>query len=322
MSPKLLDIKGQRFGILTALSRLPEKEDRYYLWDCLCDCGGQVQASTKKLLRGTITNCGCVPKTTAANGTIAEDITGQRFGMLTALSREKSKAGKTRWLCRCDCGETIIATTSMLKAGHTWHCGCIRGETRYSTKLNLHGKRFGRLMAVKPTEKRNAKGSVIWECRCDCGTVVEIPCEFLVSGNTTSCGCRKQEIQGSIGDNLTFVDGTCVEWLRSRKHRNDNTSGFRGVNKTPHGRWRASIGFKRRRYHIGTFETFEEAKNARLDVEKALHDDFVLAWEKWNAIAAVDSDWALDNPLIFDVFKNDGKLIVYAPILSESAEST
>ena len=320
MSPKILDLTGQRFGKLTAISRLPSKEHRYYLWDCICECGGRAQVSTKKLIRGTIDNCGCVPKTTAKNGSIAEDITGRRFGKLTAISRAETKGEKTHWLCNCDCGGTRITSTFKLKSGHTWHCGCETEGPRYKTTLDLEGKRFGRLVVVRMTDKRNSKGSVVWECVCDCGKVIEIACEHLVSGNTTSCGCRKQEIMDSIGEHLTFVDGTCVEWLRSRKHRSDNTSGHRGVYKAPNGRWRVSIGFKRKRYYIGSYETFEEAKEARLTAEKKLHDDFVLAWEKWNSLAANDSDWAEDNPFIFDVFLVDGDIVVYAPILNRVIE--
>lgn len=34
--------------------------------------------------------------------------------------------------------------------------------------LNLSGQRFGRLVAIRPTEER-WRTSVVWECRCDCG---------------------------------------------------------------------------------------------------------------------------------------------------------
>ena len=208
----------------------------------------------------------------------------------------------------------------MLKSGRSWHCGCVKGRAINSKKLDLQGKRFGRLVAVRLTEKRDSKGSVIWECICDCGNMVEVSADSLVHGNYVSCGCRKQEIKDAVGEHLTFVDGTCIEWLRSRKHRSDNTSGHRGVYKAPNGRWRVSIGFKRKRYYIGSYKTFEEAKEARLTAEKKLHDDFVLAWEKWNSLAANDSDWAEDNPFIFDVFPVDGDIVVYAPILNRVIE--
>lgn len=71
--PVQRDLTGQRFGKLTVLERTNEKQDRYYLWRCRCDCGGEILVNTKRLRRGTVTNCGCVPKTTARRGMIAED---------------------------------------------------------------------------------------------------------------------------------------------------------------------------------------------------------------------------------------------------------
>ena len=73
--PKKSNLIGQRFGKLTVISKAEETQDRYALWNCRCDCGGEIQANTKRLVRGTIWNCGCVPKTNAKNGTIAEDLT-------------------------------------------------------------------------------------------------------------------------------------------------------------------------------------------------------------------------------------------------------
>lgn len=307
--------------MLTALACLRAKENGYYIWECICDCGGRIEVSTKKLMRGTVTDCGCIPKTTVANGSKAEDIKGQRFGKLTAISKEESMGGKTRWLCICVCGRNKVAFTSMLKSGHTWHCGCERENTKYSTMLDLVGKRFGRLVAVRLTEKRDSKGSVIWECVCDCGNMVEVSADGLVHGNYVSCGCRKQEIKESVNDTLTFVDGTCIEWLRSRKHRCDNTSGFRGVYHASNGKWRVSIGFKGKRYQCGQFNSFEEAKTARLRVEQEIHDGFLLAWEKWSKKAAGDPEWAQYNPLVFEVFQSNGEVVVYAPILSEAEEN-
>lgn len=320
MSSGILDLTGQRFGKLTALFRLPETENRYHLWECICDCGGRTQVSTKKLKCGIVTNCGCIPKNTRQFGTRAEDITGQRFGKLTAISRVENQNGKTAWLCICDCGKTKVVRTAMLKNGRTYHCGC---EIRYNnnSQLDLTGRKFGRLIALEATEKRDKKGSVVWICRCECGNTVEITADSLVHGNTISCGCRKQEIKDSIGDKLTFVDGTCIEWLRSRKHRCDNTSGFRGVYKTKNGKWRVTIGLKGKQYNCGSYDFFEEAVAARLKVEKVLHDDFVLAWDIWKRNAEADPDWALENPFIFEIYRVNGNYISYAPILYGDPQS-
>ena len=316
MAGNILDITGQRFGMLTALSRLSETKDRYYLWECVCDCGKRALASTRQLKRGVITNCGCIPKTVRRHGPRAEDIAGQRFGKLTAVSQAESKGGKTRWQCICDCGATVIARTSLLKLGRMHHCGCETNRKKDGSQLELTGGRFGRLVAIEATEKRGAKGSVVWLCKCDCGNAAEVSADALMHGKTVSCGCRKKELKENIGKNLTFVESTCVEWIRSRKNRSDNTSGFRGVYEY-NGKFRAHIDFQRKRYHCGTFDSFEEAKSARLEYEKILHDAFVRAWDTWSAIAKTDPGWAQKFPFIFRVYKENGKIKTYTPILCE-----
>lgn len=140
---------------------------------------------------------------------------------------------------------------------------------------NIRGMIFGRLIAVHPTENRDAKGSVIWACLCDCKNIAYVSQDSLASGNTQSCGCRKKEICSIIQDQLHFVDGTCVEWIKNRKHRSDNTSGFRGVYKIRNDRYRVMIGFKGERKHVGYFTTFDEAKAARIKAEEEVYLPFL-----------------------------------------------
>jgi hypothetical protein len=57
--------------------------------------------------------------------TIAHDLTGQRFGRLTALALgPPSLRGCLRWTCVCDCGATTTVTVGHLRSGHTSSCGC------------------------------------------------------------------------------------------------------------------------------------------------------------------------------------------------------
>lgn len=52
---------------------------------------------------------------------------GDRFGMLTVLSREEDGPRRqVRWLCRCDCGNLHIVRGEMLRRGSTKSCGCLR----------------------------------------------------------------------------------------------------------------------------------------------------------------------------------------------------
>ncbi len=308
--PKSENLIGKRFGKLVVMEKLPEKQDRYFTWRCKCDCGGEIVVNTKRLTRGTITDCGCVPKNKALHGQIAEDLSGRRFGKLTAIRRMESKNNRTRWLCQCDCGNQRIATAHDLKCGHVKSCGCHRTYKLQQRKNDITGVKVGRLTALYATEQRDAKGSVFWHCRCDCGNELDVTEDCLIHGNYRSCGCLKQEIQESVGENLTFVDGTCLEWLEKRKSRSDNTSGFRGVSKARNGKWKAAIGLQNKRYYLGTYATFDDAVKARLCAEELLHDGFIEAYHAWETRAEQEPEWAANHPFYFRVSMRSGDFYI------------
>lgn len=62
-----------------------------------------------------------------------------------------------------------------------------------SARIDLTGQRRGRLVALRPTDRRLSNGAVYWECLCDCGTVKEVSAQALRRGQTFSCGCLKME---------------------------------------------------------------------------------------------------------------------------------
>lgn len=48
------------------------------------------------------------------------NLTGQRFGRLTAIERAgKSKDGNIKWLCKCDCGNEAVVYEGNLTRRHT-----------------------------------------------------------------------------------------------------------------------------------------------------------------------------------------------------------
>ena len=49
-------------------------------WLCKCDCGNECDVAYKNLISESIKSCGCMRK-----GGKYKDITGQKFGKLTAL---------------------------------------------------------------------------------------------------------------------------------------------------------------------------------------------------------------------------------------------
>lgn len=61
----------------------------------------------------------------------AEDLTGQRYGRLVAVSRDNTtRQHETMWDCLCDCGGVKSVRRSALKTGHTKSCGCYEREHR------------------------------------------------------------------------------------------------------------------------------------------------------------------------------------------------
>lgn len=65
-----------------------------------------------------------------------QDLTGQQFGRLTAVGYFKENS-KTKWSCRCECGQMTAATTSDLRAGKTVSCGCFRADSLRERRTTL-----------------------------------------------------------------------------------------------------------------------------------------------------------------------------------------
>ena len=141
----------------------------------------------------------------------AKDITGERFGRLLAVGRTHNIGKYTAWLCECDCGNITSVIAWDLLSGHTRSCGCLRKGV---DGKDLTGQRFGRLLAVKPTDKR-AGGSIVWELKCDCGNIAHISTRNLRNGDTRSCGCLKDEFVGKNHPNYN-PNRTDEERLKDR----------------------------------------------------------------------------------------------------------
>ena len=57
--PKVIDLKGQRFGRLTVIESCGKASDRHILWLCKCDCGNERVISGNSLRSSLTKSCGC-----------------------------------------------------------------------------------------------------------------------------------------------------------------------------------------------------------------------------------------------------------------------
>lgn len=263
--------EGMIFGQLTVLAVFRDPKG-VLRCSCRCDCGNRTEAYWNNVKSGRTKSCGCGEE---VNRRKYKDITGQRFGKLTALSpTEKRRGGNVVWKCKCDCGNLYEQSERNLIRGYAKHCGCEKNKGNSARLRDLTNQKFNRLRVLSPTQKRTSCGSIIWRCICDCGKETEVSETALVHGRQISCGCRIQEVGKELSKHLHFIDGTCIEFLK-RKQRCDNTSGYPGVYRTESGRYKARITFKKTRYYLGTYDTFEEAKQERQNAELRYHQAFL-----------------------------------------------
>lgn len=198
-----------------------------------------------------------------------KDLTNQRFGQLLVLE-QAPKIGKDHhvaWLCRCECGNAVIARGYQLTSGKKTHCGC---QTK-SKIMNLAGEKFGRLTVIKYTglDKYN---NAQWLCRCDCGKEIIAKGVTLRSGRTQSCGCLKLEMNAAdMPDRKRkdIVDGTSLGKIQSKGIQKNNTSGYKGVSRHSQlDKWVANISFQGKRIHLGLFDDLDDAIGARKKAEE------------------------------------------------------
>lgn len=254
---KRQDHTGKRFGKLTALEYVPEKQK----WKCLCECGNITYKTTGHLNANAV-SCGCIQK---------QDLTGKRFGKLTVLCKSDNQRRKAiMWRCQCDCGNICEKPTGELNSGFATSCGC-----SWRQPAVQETQKYGRLTAIRATEQRRGR-SVVWECLCDCGNTVLARATMLASGHTTSCGCVKRELdeQKDFKKILTYTDDTCIEFAKGIGKPRSNTSSDTGVRGVilKDGKYQAQIKFRKRRYYLGRFSRLEDAVEARRRAEMRVEE--------------------------------------------------
>lgn len=127
------------------------------------------------------------------------NLIGQKFNRLTVVAQtDERKNGSVVWLCRCDCGKYTRVSTRALRSNEIKSCGCLYKETRGRNVKDITGRRFGKLVALYPTEKRDKEQRVIWMCKCDCGNMIEVSTHQLSNGDRLSCGCLKSRGEAAI----------------------------------------------------------------------------------------------------------------------------
>lgn len=218
-----------------------------------------------------------------------EDLTGKRFGALTAVrpvSSSETKDHRPGWFVRCDCGREKVVNGSNLRRGLITSCGCHieRGKRRSAAGnpklvVDFTGQTFFELTAVL-----RVRGGE-WLFRCSCGKEIVAKTATVKSGKIRSCGHILSETArdkiDKDGQNVAeFYDGTIVSRLRNIV----NSPEIHGVQKIYTVRngvvYSARLCLRKKQISLGRFSDYQSAAAARKAAEQLYYVPIIEEWDK------------------------------------------
>lgn len=225
------------------------------------------------------------------------NLMGQRFGKLVVIDRaediEREWNGKhisrVAWLCKCNCGRTKIADQGSLLSGNTKTCGnkeCRKGRRVIRNKYDLSGE-FGKGWTrngvefwfdkedydlIKDynwgTDEKGYIEAIMWD-NTD-GSQHKIKLSRLVMGvlDNKDFNCqvdhRDRNKLDNRKENLRIVDNTTNNANKNPYREDGSKIGVRKFRN----KWVADITINDKIIHLGSYDNYENAVQARLDAEK------------------------------------------------------
>lgn len=193
---------------------LPDRaKNKSTRWLCKCDCGSNYVVPSNSLRGGNTKSCGCLSPSLAGSRQLVQ-MAGMRFSHLVVQREdvERTKDGKVRWHCRCDCGNEKSISGKDIRSGATKSCGCLGANHRV---IDLTGRVFGRLTALRRDASRI--NGVYWLCKCSCGGEKSVVSGSLTKGMTVSCGCAIKDQPGLMPKHARERSAAITQLRRARK---------------------------------------------------------------------------------------------------------
>lgn len=128
------------------------------------------------------------------------NLIGKRFSRLTVVaSAPKHKGGALQWVCRCDCGNTKVVTSSNLSKGLVRSCGCLQKEKAKVAMIKIE-KGWLTTCAFCGKEFKTLSCKQIYCCD---------DCSFNARIKETSTGCMEWQgyLLNGYGTMSITVDG-------------------------------------------------------------------------------------------------------------------
>lgn len=229
--PPLIDLTGKTYGKLKVLERdndyVTPKGNHYVMWKCECKCENKTIVSVRGdyLKNGNTTSCGCVKRESIhKKQRNSIDITGEKFGLLTAKYYVRSGKQGTIWHCECECGGSVDTYVGNLRCGNIKSCGCLERQNRDMQheklrKLNVHGTNLG-IITKKEPNKNSTTGirGVSW-CTSKQKYIAAInfqgkPYYLCSSKDKEVCKKARKEAEEQLFDKF-------LDWYKNRTSKRD-----------------------------------------------------------------------------------------------------
>lgn len=145
------------------------------------------------------------------------DLSGQRFGKLTAVKEISRGRQGVRWECLCECNKTATPTRSDLLSGRIRSCGCYKWYTKLHgdeascrtlfTGYKSDAKRYGRVFEISLQEFRAITSSDCVYCKSKPSRLFKRPYT-----NTSTKDCDPYLCNGvdRIESSDGYTIGNCV----------------------------------------------------------------------------------------------------------------
>lgn len=104
--PIKLDITGQRFGRLVAISQIEKPRAGggvYHMWKCLCDCGGTITTRVANLRNGSTQSCGCLQRERAISQIATMSKPAIEYFCKVCGKKFIARKNKNRSYCSLEC---------------------------------------------------------------------------------------------------------------------------------------------------------------------------------------------------------------------------
>lgn len=201
----VLDLAGQRFGKIVVLHRVDDYvcgTSRQSRWQCKCDCGSMpIMIGT--VLKNKSRQC------SKCGNSVFKDLTGQKFGKLTVISRGPNYGSSARFRCKCDCGNETLTFSRALRNGNTTSCGCNHTLPKGDSAKNIVFSGY--------KEQAKRRGITFTLTLREVVSICELPCSY----------CGSNPSQKVVGVRTPCANG---DFVHNGIDRVDNSKGYENGN--------------------------------------------------------------------------------------------